>query len=46
MIELVVLAFIMFSIIIIGVIGCVSTLEEIDNQNKIARFEFNEKNRK
>ena len=36
----------LFGIVIFGIIGCIATIEEIDEQNKRARFEFNERNRK
>ena len=36
----------LFGIVILGIIGCIATIEEIDEQNKRARFEFNERNRK
>ena len=36
----------LFGIVILGIIGCINTLETIDEQNKRARFEFNERNRK
>jgi len=44
--ELIVFALCVFSICLIGILGCISTLEEIDAQNKSARVEFNERNRK
>jgi len=44
--ELIVFTLCIMSICIIGILGCISTLEEIDEQNKRARFEFNERNRK
>jgi len=45
-IELIVFALCVFAICIIGIIGCINTLETIDEQNKRAKFEFNERNRK
>jgi len=45
-IELIVFTLGILSICIVGIIGCITTIEEIDEQNKRARFEFNERNRK
>jgi hypothetical protein len=44
--ELIVFTLCILAICFIGIVGCISTLEEIDEQNKRARFEFNERNRK
>jgi hypothetical protein len=44
--ELIVFTLCILSICIIGIVGCISSLEEIDERNKRARFEFNERNRK
>ena len=44
--ELIVFTLGILSICMIGILGCITTLEEIDEQNKRARFEFNERNRK
>ena len=44
--ELIVFTLCILAICLIGIIGCINTLETIDEQNKRARFEFNERNRK
>ena len=43
--ELIVFGLSVFSICMIGIVGCISTLEEIDEQNKRARKEYNERAR-
>jgi hypothetical protein len=45
-IELIAFGLCVFAICMIGIIGCINTLETIDEQNKRAKFEFNERNRK
>jgi len=45
-VALIVFTLCILAICIIGIVGCIATLEEIDEQNKRARFEFNERNRK
>jgi len=43
--ELIVFTLCILSICMIGILGCISTLEEIDEQNKRARKEYNERAR-
>lgn len=45
-IELICFGLVCCGIAFIGIVGCIATLEEIDDRNKQARFEFNERNRK